>query len=386
MFDEATLLREAARIAGCDDFGGEQYRPALAALLTSFAQDLGAHEMGAQVFPAGLVQSLVNRAWGIETLRGHPEIGDIAIDRPIIITGVFRTGTTLLQRLLAADPQNRAPVLWELMSPVDPPGADSAQVRPQMMAPAETFVGLVGQAAPEIHQLMHPSNARWPEEDEWLMRSSFMNPTLGWFFYLPSYMAWLEQQDMGPAYRHWRRQLQLLLWRIPGQNLVLKNPNHLFALDALAAVMPDALVVHLHRDMREVVPSLCSLMQALHGLTRPRPDNQSVGAYATTLMHGLVNRMLEFRRGPHALEIMDVPYRTLVQDPLAVVRQIYERLGRTMNEPGARAMQAWLADNPQHKGGMHRYTLEQFHLDPVAIDRLFQPYTDRFIEQAPGQR
>lgn len=124
-----------------------------------------------------------------------------------------------------------------------------------------------------------------------------MNPTLGWFFYLPSYMAWLERQKMAPAYQHWRRQLQLLLWRVPGKNLVLENPNHLFALDALAAVMPDALVLHLHRDMREVVPSLCILMQALHGLTRPRPDNQSVGACATKLMHGLVNRMLDFRRG-----------------------------------------------------------------------------------------
>jgi len=386
MFDEATLLQQAAQIAGFDDFGGEAYRTALGELLSSFARDLGAHELGAQVFPAGLVQSLVNRAWGVETLRRHPEIADLPIERPIIITGVFRTGTTLLQRLLAADPQNRAPVLWELMSPVDPPGADPAQVRAQVMAPAETFVGLVGQAAPELSQVMHPANASWPEEDEWLLRSSFMNPTLGWFFYLPSYMAWLEQQDMLPAYQHWRRQLQLLLWRIPGRNLVLKNPNHLFALDALAAVTPDALVVHLHRDMREVVPSLCSLMQALHGLTRPRPDEKTVSEYATNLMQRMVNRMLELRRDPHPLEIMDVPYRSLVDDPLAVVRRIYERLGRTVDEEGARAMHGWLADNPQHKGGKHRYSLEQFHLDPEAISRLFQAYTDRFIEPDPGQR
>jgi hypothetical protein len=83
---------------------------------------------------------------------------------------------------------------------------------------------------------------------------------------------------------------------------------------------------------------------------------------------------------------MDVPYRTLVEDPLAVVRRIYERLGRAVDEPGARAMQGWLADNPQHKGGKHRYSLDQFHLDPEAISRLFQPYTDWFIEQGSGQR
>jgi hypothetical protein len=386
MVDEATLLEQAARIAGSDDFGHDEVRPALGVLLASFAQDLGADERGAQVFPEELIESLVNRAWGIEALRRHPEIAEIPIERPIIITGVFRTGTTLLQRMLAADPHNRAPVLWELLSPVDPPGADPVQVRQQVIAEAETFVGLIAQTAPEISRLMHPTNASWPEEDQWLMRSSFMNPTLGWFFYLPSYMSWLEQQDMVPAYQHWRRQLQLLLWRIPGRNLVLKNPNHLFALDALAAVTPDALVVHLHRDMQEVVPSLCSMMQAMHEPTWPRDSRQSVSAYATKLMHGMVNRMLDFRRGPHRLEILDVQYRALMRDPLEVVRRIYERLGRTVDDQSARAMQDWLADNPQHKGGKHRYSLEQFHLDPEAINHLFQPYTDQFIEQGPGKR
>lgn len=386
MLDDATMIKEAARLTGYSDFGGEDYRPALQVLLASFAQDLGAHALGAQVFPGGLMQCLVNRAWGVETLRRHPEIADIPIKRPIIITGAFRTGTTLLQRLLAADPQNRAPVLWELQSPVDPPGKDSAQFRQQMISPAEMFVWLLNQTAPEIGQLMHPSNSQWPEEDEWLMRSSFMNPTLGWFYYLPSYMAWLEQQDMVPAYRHWRRQLQLILWRIPGKNLVLKNPNHLFALDALAAVVPDALVVHLHRDMREVLPSLCSLMQALHGLTRPRPDHQSVSVYATHLMDRMISRMLDFRRGPHQLEILDIPYRTLVSDPLAVVRQIYERLGRTVDPRSERAMQGWLASNPQHKDGKHNYSLEQFHLDPQVVSRLFQPYTEMFLAQDPGPR
>jgi hypothetical protein len=383
MFDEATLHEQAAQVAGFDDFGSEEYRAALRVMLASFAE-MGAHEIGVQMFPAGVVRSLVNRAWSVETLRRHPEIAAIPIERPIVVTGMFRSGTTLLQRLLAADPQNRAPVAWELMSPVDPPGADSAQVRPQVMAPAETYVRVLGQIAPEIGQLMHPINAGWPEEDEWLMRSSFMDPTLGWYFYLPSYMAWLDDQSMVPAYQHWRRQLQLLLWRIPGNHLVLKNPSHLFALDALAGATPDALVVHLHRDMREVVPSLCSLMQTLHGLTRPRPDNRSVGAYATNLIHQMVNRMLERRRGFHQLEIMDVQYRALVSDPMAVVRQIYERLGRTVDEQGGRAMQRWLADNPQHKGGKHAYSLEQFHLDPETISRLFQPYTDWFVEPDPS--
>lgn len=383
MLDDATFLDKVARITGYRDFGGEDFRPALRALLASFTHELGPHTLGAQVFPAGLLQALTNRLWSTETLRRHPQISAIRIERPIIITGTFRSGTTLLQRLLAADPENRAPVLWELQSPVDPPGSDSARLRLQMTAPAELFVWLLNQAAPEISQLMHPSSAYLPEEDEWLMRSSFLNPTLGWFYYLPSYMSWLEQQDMVPAYQHWRQQLQLLLWRIPGRQLVLKNPNHLYALAALEKVVPDALVVHLHRDMQEVLPSLCSLMQALHGLTRPRPSGPSVGEYATRLMVQMIDRMLAFRRRPHQLEILDVQYHSLVADPLAVVRQIYQRLGRTLDERGERAMRTWLAHNPQHKGGKHSYSLEQFHLDSQAVAAIFQSYSDQFLSSAP---
>ena len=76
---------------------------------------------------------------------------------------------------------------------------------------------------------------------------------------MPTYSAWLAGQDWTPAYARHRRNLQLIGLERPRKRWVLKNPSHLFALDALLEVYPDALVVQTHRDPRTAIASMCSL-------------------------------------------------------------------------------------------------------------------------------
>ncbi len=52
----------------------------------------------------------------------HPEIHDLEIERPIIIAGLPRTGTTHLQNLISADPALRSLPYWESIEPVPAPG------------------------------------------------------------------------------------------------------------------------------------------------------------------------------------------------------------------------------------------------------------------------
>lgn len=376
MPEETTLLQRAAQIAGISDFGAEEeYLPGMRQMLDSIGRDMHPNAIGVEVLTGQITQLLVNRAWSIETLRRHPEISDIPITRPIIITGFQRSGTTLLHRMLGAAPQNRGLALWELMAPVDPPGSDTEQVRARMVAPAERFLQRLTKMVPDFGSLIHPVGTHLLEEEEWLMRSTFKTPTLAAFNYLPGYLAWLEQQDMMPSYRHLRSQFQLLLWRIPGNHLILKAPMHLFALNALAAVFPDALVVHLFRDMREMVASSCSIMQALHSVTCRQPDHLA-GEYAIHWMQTLTNRALDFHQKPHQMDLMEIQYIDLVRDPLAMARKIYERAGRTLDQASEDAMRGWLTANPSHK--KHRYTLEQYNLDPQTVDRAFQRYTEKF--------
>ena len=48
----------------------------------------------------------------------HPEINDIRIERPIIICGLPRTGTTHLHNLIGSDPGLRSLPYWESLEPV----------------------------------------------------------------------------------------------------------------------------------------------------------------------------------------------------------------------------------------------------------------------------
>jgi hypothetical protein len=63
-----------------------------------------------------LVGNLINRLRLQALLTDHPEIADIPIERPIIICGLPRTGTTHLHNLMAADPDLRQLSYWESLN------------------------------------------------------------------------------------------------------------------------------------------------------------------------------------------------------------------------------------------------------------------------------
>ena len=97
-------------------------------------------------------------------------------------------------------------------------------------------------------------------EECWqLLRQSMRSISFECLAHLPGYSSWLRGQDWTGAYRRHRRNLQLIGLPDRDRRWVLKNPSHLFALDALLRVYPDALVIQTHRDPRTAIASVCSL-------------------------------------------------------------------------------------------------------------------------------
>ena len=80
-----------------------------------------------------MLQLLRSRLRLEELYRLHPEIEDEQIDRPIIVCGLPRTGTTHLLNLLSQDPSFRWLPYWESLEPFpDPkerPGRDGRDPR-----------------------------------------------------------------------------------------------------------------------------------------------------------------------------------------------------------------------------------------------------------------
>jgi len=195
---------------------------------------------------------------------------------------------------------------------------------------------------------------------------------------VPDYITWLLHQDLTPAYRYYRQQLQVLQWRWPGDHWVLKSPHHLFFLDVLLTVFPDVCVVQTHRDPATALASLCSLLATTRSLYSQGVAAQRLGAQCLATWGTALDRMLRVRAAADPARFYDLQYEDLLADPMEAVSRIYGYFGYTA-PPGMEAgMQRWLAAHPQHQHGVHQYTLSQFGLDRTTVVRRCAAYLHRF--------
>jgi hypothetical protein len=253
----ADLHASASKITGLADFGPDDYTDGLAVLLSSCADEAALTPLGQKVMRSMLRGALAARLFSEAGWQAHPEYAEIPIDRPVFITGLPRTGTTALHRLLTADPAHQGLEMWL---------AEVPQPRPPRETWAANPVFQYIQAAHERHHAEHPEfmavhymAADQVEECWQLLRQSMRSVSWECLAHLPSYSAWLRPQDWTGAYRRHRRNLQLIGLPDAGRRWVLKNPSHLFALDALLEVYPDALVIQTHRAPDVAIASVCSL-------------------------------------------------------------------------------------------------------------------------------
>ncbi len=382
--EEQSLLAEARRSSGLERLGDESFREPLGRLLAAAESEAALHPLGRLILRQSLVRALINRL-RLEALSElHPAVAEQPVEVPVFILGLQRTGTTLLHRLLTCDPRLRPLRSWEALNPAPFPRGPVRGGRDPRIRVAETAERGLRYLAPRFFAI-HPVEAHAPEEDVLLIDASFVSPTADATLYVPSYSAWLRSIDHRPAYRVFRRLLQLLLWQRPGRYLG-KTPHHLEFLDALLAVFPDARIIQTHRDPARVVASYCSMMGHGRAMFSDRVDAVELGRQIRERTLRAVTRSMQVR-GTVDAAFADVAYADLVADPIKQVRRIYDFLGLPLPPETEAAMERWLAANPQGRHGVHRYRLEDFGLDRAELEPLFEPYRRRFgvaSEAAPA--
>ncbi|WP_117208746.1 sulfotransferase family protein [Allorhizocola rhizosphaerae] len=325
---------------------------------------------GRQQTRAALAKALSTQICVHRLHKRHPEIAQTPI-QPIFITGLLRTGTTFLQHLLARHPGLRSPRLWELMAPASP------HDQTRLIAECESYVDEYYRAAPQFRTI-HPLAADEPEECHRLTANSFRHFIYALRYHVPSYVRWLRGQDMTEAYQFHRSQLRCLLWRGPGNPVVLKCPSHLWHLDALKRVYPNAKVVRLHRHPSVSVPSAASLTAVVRKARSDRVDREKIGAYWLEEASIALNRIRN--DGRH----LDIRYADLVADPLRVAALVCDYAGTPMTRQAAANMADFLATQRGSKG--HRYTAEEFGLSARHLDDHFAKYIAEFGLQADSAR
>jgi hypothetical protein len=373
--DEPALLDEARSRTGLDDFGGEEFHEPLRRLLDSIETERSLHFVGRVLARDDILNLLENRLRITDARKRHPEIDRVAIRRPIFVTGLPRTGTSILHELLACDPANRVPLAWEVRHPCPPPSADTYE-RDARIERTDCEIRLWNEIVPE-YPTIHELGARLPVECIMLTAHAFRSDQLAATHHALGYGAWLATADMRPAYAWHRRMLQLLGWLAPRERWVLKAPSHLASLDALLAAYPDACIVQTHRDPLRVMGSVLSTLYATASIRCDRIDLDALRAwFSGESCAALLDAATQVRTSEvaKAARFVDVGYAELMREPLVTVAALYRKLDLALSAEARSRMRDYLERKPKDKHGAHVYDFEETGVDRAAERARFAEY------------
>jgi hypothetical protein len=376
--DRDCLLAEAMERTGEVDLGDPSWEEGLDILLDSLRHEANLNELGVEIALAELTTYLSNRLMITAWRKSHPEIAKEVIERPIVIVGQPRTGTTILYDLLGQDPGLRVPLTWEVDRPMPPPETATYGTDPRIDE-VQATVDMAESLMPGF-TTFHPVGALLGQECVRMTASDFRSMIFPTQYRLPNYSHWLlHVADLGPAYRWHRRYLQHLQSRHPAEQWLLKSPAHLWHLDALAAEYPDAVIIQTHRDPLKVIASTSALATHLRRMASDEVSiTETASSYAEDIFLGL-DRGIEARRQntfpPE--HVIDVHYSEFIADPPAAIRNVYAALGRELDGPVENRMSTFLAAHPGNDGG-DRYCFADTALDGIALRERSKPYLEYF--------
>jgi hypothetical protein len=355
--DPASLIASAVARTGLSDFGDDDWREPFEVLCRSFEEEAELNLMGRLRVRSELLNLLKARLQVEDTYRRHPEIEDEKIERPLMIIGQGRSGTSFLLNLLSAVPDNGHIMTWEAMFPCPPPEAATYRSDPRIEK-AHRLADQVNRVTPELIS-MHEFSGYIPQEDVQLLAQSFRN--VGWFMvlgYIPGYARYMAGADLEPAYRYHKRILKLLQWKNPRRQWVLKNSANLEELTTVLKVYPDVCLVWPHRDPVKSVASTVSLIGTMLWAGTDEPFK---GAFLDQYMdpHGAARRLnnvidlIESGVIPRE-RLCNVLYRDLVADPVGTAQKIHEHFGLPFEQHHRATLEQYMRENPRDKRPPHK--------------------------------
>lgn len=371
--DGEVIIKKARRRTGLHDLGNDVYKEGMQQLITAVNKS-AVTDFGKFTSTGFGVDAVSNRLRMVEYFKKHPEVADVKIERPVFIVGFPRTGTTLLQNLMHLSEDRRALEFWELTNPVPVHQDPDKDVQKRQFI-TKTRLAVANFVVPEmkfIHEVRHDSL-----EECWsLFIPQFAVPNWDMTSRWPDYGEWLLNHDLRPAYEEYKKFLQIMVHRVPDKKLILKCPDHMWHLDALLDVFPDACIVWTHRDPGRSIPSYCSLASLNWRLVYGEFNPKELGPYIEQRLLNGIERGLAVRDRVGDSRFLDVNFKTLLEDPITGVNNITDHFDLT---PISEAkMQAYLdRDRPDNRG-KHKYSDDHYGLNADAIREHYKNYISRF--------
>lgn len=374
-----TVMDAAVEATGLSDFGKDQsFRTGLDVLMQDVADMAGApaRQEAAMQRITGL---LIARLRIVEDDKRHPEIRAQVIERPMFITGLPRTGTTITFDMLSLDPGARYPREWEWLIPwpateaatIDTDGR-IAMIQPQLERTVADW--------PELRSV-HRFDCRTPGECNGGMMYHFSSAN--WWAEIGArrHAEWLIDNLPQGHFADHKRLLQQMQWKGPPGRWLLKAPQHLFHLPALFDTYPDARVVWTHRDPVVTFSSLASMVSLLHRVIGVDTDPLEVGdTIVRTWSRAMLNAIADRTSDPRIdRAVIDQPHKAIVRDPLAAMRRNLAFFDQPVTAEFETRLQRFLVeDDKAQRAGKHKHRPEDFGIDREAVRRDLAPYYERF--------
>ena len=374
------LLNAAQRRTGLADFGEWDIEEPLGNLIKSYEEEAELSPFGQAAARWDVLRFLSNLLYLREEERRNPAILAERIEQPIFITGLPRSGTSFLHELFCEDPGNLAVRCWEAIYPCPldrerPLLRDVEHRRRNVDRRLASFERI----APEIRSL-HPMVADTPQECTEITGHVFLGMRFDTTHHVPSYRRWLDGRSLAPAYRFHKRFLQHLQHRRGRGQWVLKCPDHVFALDAVREVYPDARFVFMHRDPLAVLPSVARLTETLRRPFTARLDRLEIGAEVSERWAKGAKILLaaapSFAAG--ASPAFHLPFRRFVRDPAAAVETVYDHFGIALDAEARARVRSLVAARPNGGNGRNFGRLEDYGLDADRERARFAEYVEFF--------
>jgi hypothetical protein len=380
------LIARARRRVGLTDFGDLPFERPLQKFLSACREQADLSLFGGAAIRWDTVRFLSNLLRLNEEEKRAPEILGQPVERPLVVAGLPRSGTTFLHGLLAEDRANLVPRVWQLIHPYPASGSGSGADRRQRQVARQ--LRLFQLLAPQFGRL-HPIKADSPQECSEITAHLFASLRFDTTYRIPRYRRWLDDTGHLDAYRFHKRFLQHLQYQAGGRGRwVLKCPDHIFALGAIRTVYPDADLVFVHRDPVAVLASVARLTEVLRRPFSRRIDRIEIGREDSERWLTAAGLMIAAAdKEGFAKPIFHVHYTDLVHDPVGTVAGLYRHFGQVLDPDAAARIGRRVAANPNGGYRGRRARLEDYGLDPAREHERFARYMTRFgIPPEQGRR
>ncbi len=380
--DVNQLKQQAREATGLDDFGDPWFEAPLARLVGDVNRDAGLTSPESSA-GARIQGALADRLQLVQYFKDHPEAAGEKVELACAIVGLPRTGSTVVHRLLASSPKLTALWWWETAFPLPLPGESASDPAPRQEA-AKAMVDWLLNEWPDFESI-DPMDAMAINEEVVLLDRTFLSTTYDSMMPIHDYGYWQADQDHEPAFRDLYKFMQAIQHQRVQRGearrpWVFKTPHYLLGgIEGLLKVWPGTKLVMTHRDVKDVIPSYCSMCASLsiNSSTSYRKEDQ--GAHWSRRFATGLERFEAIRAALPQEQVVDVRYQDTVSDPIGTAEHIMTALGFGFDAADRAAMEQCVADNAREGRPRHKYSAGEFGLTPEGIARDFDFYHRKYL-------